>query len=165
VVKVWKVIFAVLVIFAAGVVTGGLTVRLKLGEAPVPAGPPAGMPGLRQRGDLLDRLQRQLYLTPIQRDHIELILRENHDRMKQLWDSVAPQAQAEHRRVHDLIKAELTPAQQKQFEEIMKSRPANRPGEERRRREDRREPKATRRPEPPGLLPPAGKGDPAKSPL
>ncbi len=137
----WKVIAAALVIFAAGVVTGGLTVRLKLRELPPTSTSPGTFGSLRQRGDLLDRLQRQLYLTPVQRERIDQILHENHDRMKQLWDSIAPQAQEEHRRVQERIRAELTPEQQKGFEEIMKRRPANRMTDDWRRRE----PKSSRR--------------------
>ncbi len=129
--KEWKVILAALVIFAAGVVTGGLTVRLKQPEPP-PAMAPSSFGSLRQRGELLDRMQRQLYLSADQRTHIEQILRDNHDHMKQLWDSIAPQAQAEHKRVHDLIMAQLTPEQQKHYQEILKFRGPNRGGIERR---------------------------------
>jgi hypothetical protein len=114
-VKIWRVILAALVIFAAGVVTGGLTIRLKL-QQPAPPATPTSFGPLRQRGELLDRMQRQLYLTADQREHIEKILRDSHEHMRQLWDSIAPQAQEERRRVHDQIRAELTPDQQKQFD-------------------------------------------------
>ena len=141
-----KVILAALVIFAAGVITGGLTVRIKLQDVPQSAvAPTTGLN--RQRAELLDRMQRQLYLTPSQRERVEKVLRESHDRMKLLWDSIAPQAQDERRRVNESIRAELTPAQQKQFEEMMKSRPANRGLDDRRRRDDRRENKPARKPE------------------
>jgi Spy/CpxP family protein refolding chaperone len=136
VVNAWRAICAALVIFAAGVVTGGLTVRLKLPDTPT-RNAPGTFGTLRQRGELVDRLQRQLYLTPPQRTRIEQILHENHDRMKQLWDSIAPQAQEEHRRVQELIRAELTPEQQKAFEELMKRRPGNRSGEDWRRHDAR----------------------------
>jgi hypothetical protein len=143
-VKVWKVILAALVIFAAGVVTGGLTVRLKVRDVPPPATGP-GLGPLRQRGELLDRMQRQLYLSPVQREHIEKILRDSHERMKQLWDSIAPQAQEEHRRVDELIRAELQPEQQKRFEEMARTRSANRFSDDRRRREEWRDQRGPRR--------------------
>lgn len=133
--NVWKVIFAALVIFAAGVVTGGLTVRLKHASVSPPTAQPNLGP-LRQRGELLDRMQRQLYLNPTQREHVEQILRESHDRMKQLWDSIAPQAQEEHRRVNEKIRAELDPEQQIKFEEMLK-RTSNRNLDERRKRESK----------------------------
>ena len=119
--KVWKVILAALVIFAAGVVTGGLTVRLNLQQPPTPAAP-AGFGIMRQRGELLDRMQRQLYLNPTQRDHIEKIIRDSHEHMRQLWDSIAPQAQEERRHVHELIRAELNQDQQKLFDQMPMSR-------------------------------------------
>src|SRR5437016_3188020 len=107
-----------------------------------------GIGPLRQRGELLDRMQRQLYLTPIQREHIEKILRDSHDRMKQLWDSIAPQAQEEHRRVHELIRAELNPDQQKRFTEMVKTRGPIRSMDERHRREDWRDQHPYRHPDP-----------------
>jgi hypothetical protein len=142
-VNAWRAILAALVIFAAGVVTGGLTVRLnKLHEVPAPASPApgAGGFGFRQRGELLDRMQRQLYLSAEQRAHIEQILRDNHDHMRQLWESIAPQAEQERRRVHDLIMAELKPEQQKRFEEVFRGRGPFHPGEGR-WREDHRDQK------------------------
>jgi Spy/CpxP family protein refolding chaperone len=146
-VNAWKAILAALVIFAAGVVTGGLTVRLKIRDVPPrPANNPPGLM-MRQRGDLLDRLQRQLYLTPPQRQRIEQILRENHERMKQLWDSIAPQAQEEHKRVHDLIRAELNPDQQKIFEDVMKWRGPSRFNGDRRRGADHTDQKSSRKPD------------------
>jgi hypothetical protein len=154
-VKVWKVILAALVIFAAGVVTGGLTMRLKVPQTPV-AVPAMSVGPLRQRGDLLDRMQRQLYLTPVQREHIEKILRESHERMKLLWDSIAPQAQDEHRRVHELIRAELQPDQQKRWEQMVKSRGPNRPGDDRRRREEWRDQRGPRKMELVPYPPPQG---------
>lgn len=150
--KEWKVILAALVIFAAGVVTGGLTVQLKLRNLPQTSAP-ANLGPLRPKGDLLDRMQRQLYLTPVQRQKIEVILRDSHERMKQLWESIAPQAQEEHRRVHELIRAQLTPEQQKKYEEMLKARTSSRSKDERRRRdesrEERRDPKASRKSETP----------------
>jgi hypothetical protein len=158
-VNAWKVILAALVIFAAGVVTGGLTIRLKLKDNPQPP-PPANFGPLRQRGDLLDRMQRQLYLSSVQREHIEKILRESHDRMRQLWDSIAPQAQQEHRRVQELIRSELGPEQQKKFEEMLKSRGPNRPLDERRWHEERREGRGAHRPE--GVSNPPARSEPPR---
>jgi hypothetical protein len=155
VVKAWKVILAALVIFAAGVVTGGLTVRLKVHNLPAPTSSLSVGP-LRQRGELLDRMQRQLYLSATQREHIEKILRDSHERMKQLWDSIAPQAQEEHRRVHELIRAELQPEQQKRFEGMLTTRGPKGFSDDRRRREEWRDQRGPRRPE--GTPAPASPG-------
>jgi hypothetical protein len=151
VVKAWRVILAALVIFAAGVVTGGLTVRLSQNNVPArPTQGPVGLGPFRQRGDmeLLDRMQRQLYLSGAQRTRIEQILHDNHERMKQLWESIAPQAQAERRHVNELIRGELNADQQKKFDEVFKSRGPNHLGDERRRRgEEWRDQKPSRKPE------------------
>lgn len=153
--KVWKVILAALVIFAAGVVTGGLTVRVKLQEV-WPSRSLSGASGpLRQRMDLLDRMQRQLYLTPTQRERLEQVLRDSHGRTKKLWDSIAPEAQEEQRRVHDLIRAELTPEQQQKFESMLKARSSSRTPGERRPSDERREPRSRRAPAKEGAKPEA----------
>lgn len=144
-----QVILAALVIFAAGVITGGLTVRLTPRE-PVQPIMSIAAGSTRQRADLLDRMQRQLYLTPEQKSRIEQILRDSHAKMKLLWDSIAPQAQEERRRVNEAIRAELLPEQQKQFEAMLQARAAARTAaEERRRHDDRRDPKSTRKSESP----------------
>jgi hypothetical protein len=103
---------------------------------------PGGFASMRQRGVLLDRMQRQLYLSATQRERIDQILRESHEHMRALWDSIAPKAQLEQRRVRELIRAELNPEQQKQFEEVFKPRQGH-PGEEHRRWGERRDSKAT----------------------
>lgn len=141
--KAWRVILAALVIFAAGVVTGGLTVRLKLSQAPPARSAAAEQP--RQRGEMLDRMQRQLHLTPDQRRDIERILRESNARMKQLWETVAPQAREEHQRVSNLIRAELRPEQLEKFEAMLKSRSLLRSHDERRRLENRRDQSPSRK--------------------
>jgi len=124
-VKVWKVIFAVLIIYAAGAVTGALTVRWH-SPPPTPARQFNGdAPPLRwwaqQRGDYLKRLDRDLNLTPDQHQHIEGILRESQQNMRELWDSVAPRAHQEFRHTRERILSELTPEQKKKFETIAKS--------------------------------------------
>lgn len=83
-------------------------------------------------------MQRRLYLTPDQRQKIEAILRDSNARMKQLWDSIAPQAREEQRRVNDLIRAELREDQRQKFEEMLKSRKGSRSLDDRRRHEERR---------------------------
>lgn len=72
-------------------------------------------------------MQKELDLTPAQREHIELYLRESQDQTKQLWDSIAPRASDVHRKLRERIRAELTEDQQKRYEEVFKSRGTNRP--------------------------------------
>ena len=103
-VNAWKAVLAALVIFSAGVVTGALTLKAKSNPAPSPVLPFGGFGIRSQRPDFVDHLQRELYLSAAQRDRIEQILRESHDRMKRLWDQVAPEAREEHREgvAHDV---------------------------------------------------------------
>lgn len=125
--KVWRVILAALVIFSAGVVTGGLAMRLKMSRTAavrplIPIWP-------QQGGEFLNRMQRRLDLSAEQHERIEKILKESQERMKILWEPVAPQAKEESRQARERILAELNPAQRKKFEEIFKPRGPRKAGE------------------------------------
>jgi hypothetical protein len=130
VVKIWKVILAVIVIYGAGVITGGLTVRTRIpaqrtaevqNPGPIPFAP-------HQRIEFLRRMQRHVDLNPEQHRRIEGILTESQKRMKELWEPVAPEANEELTRVRNEIFAELRQDQQKKFEEAFKPR-VRRPNE------------------------------------
>ena len=134
----WKVILATLVIFGAGVVTGGLLVNYAIrsnggvGSAPgvaTAANPqqrPFQMPALTpwqlRNRDLVHKMDRELDLTTEQRDHIAKIIADSQERTRALWKPIAPQMNRELQRVHAQIRDELTPDQQKKFDEIMKPR-------------------------------------------
>jgi len=123
-VNAWKAIFAALVIFCAGMVTGGVAGKF-LKRQPVPLRLPAGVtvgPGWMQRMEYVKRAERQLDLTPAQRERMEQIVRESQERMKQLWEPIAPHAREEARRVRERILAELNPEQAKKFEQLSKPR-------------------------------------------
>jgi len=143
-VNAWKPILAALVIFAAGVVTGGLTVQIR---QPRPATTPAGdapvrkvpaMPREAQLRELSRRMQAELDLAPEQRDRIESIVRDSQERMKAVRDEVGKKIGEEFREMRQKIRLELTPDQRRKFAEIMKQH------EERDKRDDR-----TSRPSPP----------------
>lgn len=153
----WKVILATLVIFAAGVVTGGLLVnhlernRVKThralprpatwrpieprpgmlprpGEPARPTAPSGYLPrGLRM--DLLERLDREVGLTPDQRERIEKILAEGQEKNRQLWERIQPEIRREIQQTHERIRAVLNPEQREKFEELMKQRPARKTDE------------------------------------
>lgn len=177
----WKVILATVVIFAAGVVTGGLLVnyvdrakerrprRVETGLGPwypqrrdvVRMNEPAMQPALeRLRMNFLLRATRELRLTPTQRERVERIIREGQEKTKAIWDRIAPQLRKELDEVRGKIRAELTPEQRARFEELLRQ-PAPRrseppPGPERRAR-DGRPPLPAPPPPDPGVpqLPPA----------
>jgi DNA-binding MarR family transcriptional regulator len=135
----WKVILATMVIFGAGVITGGLLVHQTGGQKKTR--PPRVVsvtnalahtvtPAQLQRMDFLVRANRELDLTPEQRERIERILREGQERSRQIWETIAPDMRKEFQLVRERIKVELTPEQRRRFEELMKRppRPAVRPG-------------------------------------
>lgn len=135
----WKVILATIVIYAAGVVTGGLLVRqaIPAQTAPppvktmtvVPIGPPTPL----QRIDVLKRISKQLDLSPEQHRHVERILRQHAERTKPMLDEINPRLREELSRTRELIRAELTPEQQAKFSELLKLRPPyNKPDDRRR---------------------------------
>jgi len=138
----WKPILAALVIFAAGVVTGGLTVTLRQSRAPLPLNAPvkkpAGLPREGQLRELSRKMQTELALTPEQRQQIEAIVHDSQERMKTLRDEVGQKIGEEFREMRQKIRSELTPEQRKKFAEIMKQH------DERNKRDER-----TARPSPP----------------
>lgn len=141
----WKVILATLVIFGTGVITGGLLVSYSdrashrlAGRLPV-ADPPLWGPGRQRvplemdpglsrenrvplafgiplRKDFLDRLNRELKLSPEQHERIERIVSEGQDRTRELW-------RVEWVATKQRIRAELTQEQQTRFETLFKLRP------------------------------------------
>ncbi len=128
--RTWKPILAALVIFAAGVVTGGLTLDLKQppsNHSGDPQPDSVRKPYLPGRWDaqirsISKRMQEQLVLTPEQRERIAAIVGETQIRMKTLSEEVASRTREEMRQMRERIRAELTPEQRKKFEEIFKQR-------------------------------------------
>jgi len=127
-----------MVIFGAGVITGGLLVRqtsdprrLRPDRPAAATNPPAlnVTPSQMQRMQFLVRANRELELTPDQRERIERILKEGQERTRQIWETVAPDMRKELQLVRERIKVELTPPQRRRFEELMKrpQRPVVRP--------------------------------------
>ena len=148
----WKVILATLVIFAAGVVTGGLLVgytdrtpqrpwrnvrpwQAESSRRPVEPGtgrettrPPVLPGGVPQflRKEFLENLDREVSLTADQREGIEQIIREGQERNRQIWERVAPDLRQEIAEARRQIQAVLRPEQRARFEQLMKQRPQRR---------------------------------------
>jgi hypothetical protein len=135
----WKVILATLVIFGAGVITGGLlitysdVIRHTRHEAPrkiasaTPAPAHDNRPLISQtflmRTNFLDRLDRELKLNPDQREHIEKIIREGQQRIRTLSQEIQPRVHATLVETRERINSELTPEQQVLYEELLRHRP------------------------------------------
>jgi len=152
-VNTWKVILATLVIFAAGVVTGGLLVSYAnnaqlrpwqnasprqaepprrpiepgatVREPTRPASLPAAVPQFLRK-EFLAKLDREVNLTSEQRERIEQIIREGQDRNRQIWDRVSPDLRKEIADSRRQIQAVLRPDQRARFDELMKQRPQRR---------------------------------------
>jgi Spy/CpxP family protein refolding chaperone len=121
-VNAWKVILATIVIFAAGALTGALVVRL-------PTHPRQGPGGMRL--DFLRRVERDLDLTPEQRERIDKILKESQEHTSKIMEPIAPALHAELQRTKEEFRQALTPQQQARFDQLLKhsqrGREAHRP--------------------------------------
>ena len=123
----WKLILATMVIFGTGVVTGGLLVqhvqhgRDRRPQRPANAVRPAqpSSPGV-MRFEFLRRMERELDLTPQQREPIDRILQEGQERMKKLMETVEPRRREELKKTIEEFRAVLTPEQGKRFDDLQK---------------------------------------------
>ncbi|HEY1173075.1 MAG TPA: hypothetical protein VGH19_17030 [Verrucomicrobiae bacterium] len=145
--SIWKVILATLVIFGAGVITGGLFVNRMHVTAPVVAAPaddsnrhplstwvppqantnnpPPAAVGKAK--DFVARFGAQLELTSEQRTRIEQIMSDSQKRTKGISDSVAPYVREEVRHTRELIRNELTAQQLQKYDEILRPKKKNDP--------------------------------------
>jgi hypothetical protein len=127
----WKVILATVVIFGAGVLTGGMLVNFvdhshpKNFHRPPPPGTnsvvqtggpgqpkPQRLPEILSR-QMVEQLNDELRLTPEQRQAVESIIAESQGQMRKVVQAVR---QGAREKIRDL----LDPGQQKQFDELMK---------------------------------------------
>ena len=65
-------------------------------------------------------MERDLNLTPDQKQRIDGILAESQERTRTLMEPVAPQVRDELQKARDLFRAELTPAQREHFDAMIK---------------------------------------------
>jgi len=125
----WKVILASLVIFGAGVVTGGLLVNHTSRFHPHDNfRPPPDIPIPRPIAEriskqFIQQLNDKLQLTSEQKDKIEKIVADGQERNHCIWTNVAPKMRDVIQDVNKQIRDQLTPAQQEQFEEMLKHPP------------------------------------------
>jgi len=106
----WKVIPAVLVIFGAGVLTGGLLVVHVVHEhrtLPTPRSPETW------RRAFIGHLDKVLKLTPEQHAAVSKIVAEGQEKNREIW-------RQEMEQVHQRIRAELTTEQQKEFDTMVR---------------------------------------------
>jgi hypothetical protein len=127
-VNVWKVIFATIVIFGAGVFSGGLLVNYVDHSRPRLVRPQTTPPPQQDnvprpevlKTNFVQRLDDALNLTPEQKGEIEQIIAEGQQRNRDLWQQIAPQVRGVAQDTRQRIRAVLTDEQKKQFEELLR---------------------------------------------
>jgi Spy/CpxP family protein refolding chaperone len=111
----------ILLVFAAGVAVG-FFVRHQIPWGPGPhglavGGPPPGHPGVR--GRMLERLDRELKLTPDQHARIDSVLTRRESDLHALMTETRPRFDSIAARTRAEIQAVLTPEQRGEFEKIV----------------------------------------------
>jgi len=147
-VKAWKPILAALVIFAAGVVTGGLTTKLREPAKgrpvfPVEGLPPHPAPGQRMDGQLhflMRRVQRDLNLTEEQAGHVKKTFEGSRERMRSFWEEMKPRMRQETEAMREQLQTHLTEEQLEKFNKYLRRHDPNNP----RNRWERRGPRGSR---------------------
>lgn len=121
----WKVIFATVVIFGAGVVTGALVVKYSTIQAPPRQRAQANRPvqpisagGLRI--EFLKRVERDLALTADQRGQIDKIIAASQERSKKIMEPVTPKIREELQQTREQFRAVLNPEQKMRFDDLLK---------------------------------------------
>ena len=122
----WRVILATVVIFLAGAATGGVVVRTYAPKIVkrTHISPPLPI-GQDRRDEYLAKLDRELQLTPQQRQKVEAILCESQKRMKEIWEPFEPEVKEEYRRTRREISEVLTPEQQAKMKQWRKDKDNN----------------------------------------
>ena len=117
--KVILVVLATLVIFAAGVITGGVLVKRTSIEPARSEQPVAYFPG---RFDQVRRAINDVELRAEQRVKVDRIIRESQEEIADYFLILAPDFQTVFFRMRDNIFAQLDSEQRQRFEELMKIR-------------------------------------------
>lgn len=127
--RIWFSLF-VLAVFCVGL-AGGVLIGRRMGPPPPPrglpmflgGGPPGGVPG---PGPLIERLDRELQLTPDQRKRVEAIFDERRGRLEAVQREVIARAEQERRELQQEIRKVLTPEQQSRFDRWIAEQPMGR---------------------------------------
>lgn len=123
-----RIIGAAILIFIAGIVCGVGIGRIffpikvvQPPQPPFPGGPPISANIWRM--DLVKRLAKELGLTEEQTQKIDLLIKSGQERLKSLWDPIAPKAWQIIMETNTNIMEVLNPDQRLRFEEIIKKPP------------------------------------------
>jgi hypothetical protein len=129
VVNAWKPILAAVVIFAAGVVTGGFVVDFgapkSLRAFPRERGPRNAErgPGSQMEGQLnwlMKRIQRDLKLTDKQAATVESAFKASREEMKLTFEELRPRMRASTEKLKESLRDDLTEEQIAKFEKYLR---------------------------------------------
>ena len=133
-VNAWKPILAAVVIFAAGVVTGGFVVDFGAPKPPRAFPRERGPrnaehpPGSRMEGQLnwlMKRIQRDLKLTDEQVAKVESAFKASREEMKLAFEELRPRMHASTEKLKEKLRGDLTEEQLAKFEKYLRP-PASR---------------------------------------
>ena len=127
--RIWFSLF-VLAIFAVGLASG-LILGRRMGPPPSRGGAPiAGMPRGGPGGPvrLIERLERDLLLTPEQRSQVEAIFEARRPRLEDVQQEMMARADREQKELQAEIRAVLTPEQVQRFDRWLAEAPRGRGG-------------------------------------
>jgi hypothetical protein len=119
-VKIWKVILATIVIFAAGAFVGGTIVKVRTARSATVTPPKSPHPSALLQELFQARLKKELQLSADQTNRIDKIFAESNARIKILWGLVGPEMEKERQEVRESIRGILTPEQRETFEKLLK---------------------------------------------
>ena len=106
--------------FLLGAAAGGTALALYGRPPHMGPGRPGGSSGY------LSRLERDLKLTPVQRDSVGAILERFEPRMDSIWQEVRPRFETLRGELRSDINAQLTPEQQRHYAELLERHDARR---------------------------------------
>ena len=120
--RIWFSLF-VLAVFGVGL-AAGIPLGRRMGPLPPFPGPrfarggPMGPGGSGPPSEMLiDRLQRDLQLTPDQKTRVEAIFADRRQRLEQVQNDLVARAEQEQRELQGEIRKVLTPDQQQRFDQ------------------------------------------------
>ena len=128
-VNAWKPILAAVVIFAAGVVTGGFVVDFGAPKPPRAFPRERGPrnaehpPGSRMEGQLnwlMKRIQRDLKLTDEQVTKVESAFKASREEMKLAFEELRPRMHASTEKLKEKLRGDLTEEQLAKFEKYLR---------------------------------------------
>jgi len=113
--RAWKSILAVVLVFGAGAIFGGLA-AVRVAPMWHLARQPARETVVRR---INERIDRDLSLTPEQRRQVEAIIADNQRELAEIRRDVAPRVRRTISNSQERIRALLTPEQQREFDRLI----------------------------------------------